>query len=66
MMPVRLKGKAMFNKLRNLVKNSTFLLFMNIIIVETVVTATFVYLNQVPSETILSSNLREILLIFEG
>ena len=56
----------MFNKLRNLVKNSTFLLFMNIIIVETVVTATFVYLNQVPSETILSSNLREILLIFEG
>ena len=65
-MPIPLKGNAMFNKLSNLVKNSTFLLFMNIIIIETVVTATLVYLNQVPSETILSSNLKEILLVFEG
>jgi hypothetical protein len=56
----------MFNKLSDLVKNSTFLLFMNIVIAETVITATFVYFNQVPSEDILSSNLREIVLIFEG
>ena len=56
----------MFSKFKKLAKNSTFLLFMNIVIAETVVTATFVYFNQVPSETILSSNLVEIVRIFEG
>jgi len=56
----------MFDRLKNLLKNSTFLMFMNIVIAETVLTATFVYFNQVPSETLLSTNLTEILLIFEG
>jgi hypothetical protein len=61
-----MKGDVMFNKLSKLVKNSTFLFFMNIVFAETVVTATFVYFNQVPSEAILSTNLTEILLVFEG
>ena len=56
----------MFGKLKKLVTNSTFLLFMNIVIAETVVTATVIYFYQVPSDTILSTNLKEILLIFEG
>ena len=60
------KGSKMFNKLKKLLKNSTFLLFMNIAVAETVIAATFIYLNQVPSETILSTNLSEILMIFEG
>ncbi|WP_455210028.1 hypothetical protein [Kaarinaea lacus] len=56
----------MFDKFKKLVTNSTFLLFMNIVIAETVVTATFVYFNQVPSDTILSTNLKEVILVFEG
>lgn len=52
--------------LKQLVRNSTFLLFMNIVVAETIITATFVYFNQVPSDAILTSNLTEILLIFEG
>lgn len=56
----------MLNSLKKLLKNSTFLMFMNIVIAETVLTATFVYFNQVPSEDILSTNLVEVIRIFEG
>ena len=56
----------MLSKLKKILENSTFLLFMNIVIAETVIAATFIYFNQTPSDTILSTNLKEILLIFEG
>ena len=56
----------MLDKLKKLLVNSTFLLFMNIVVAETVITATFVYFNQVPSQSILSTNLKEVLMIFEG
>jgi len=56
----------MLNLLKKLLKNSTFLMFMNIVIAETVITATFVYLNQMPSEAILSTNLVEVIKVFEG
>ncbi|WP_455203030.1 hypothetical protein [Kaarinaea lacus] len=56
----------MLSKLKKILENSTFLLFMNIVVAETVIAATFIYFNQVPSDTILSTNLREVLLIFEG
>jgi hypothetical protein len=39
---------------------------MNIVIAETVITATFVYFNQVPSDAIMSTNLVEVIKIFEG
>lgn len=56
----------MLNKLVEILRNETFLLFMNMVIAETIITATFVYFNQVPSDEILSSNLMEVILIFEG
>ena len=56
----------MINKLNKILVNSTFLLFMNIVIAETVITATLVYFNQVPSEEILDTNLKEVVMIFEG
>lgn len=56
----------MFNKFKKILKNSTFILFMNIVVAETVLTATFVYFNQTPSEEILMTNLTEVLMIFEG
>ena len=56
----------MLNFVKKLLKNSTFLMFMNIVIAETVIAATFIYFNQVPSEAILSTNLVEVVKIFEG
>ena len=56
----------MRNLFKKLLKNTTFLMFMNIVIAETVITATFVYFNQVPSEGILSTNLVEVIKVFEG
>jgi hypothetical protein len=60
------KGLEMLNQLKKLLKNTTFLMFMNIVIAETVITATFVYFNQVPSDAIMSTNLVEVIKIFEG
>ena len=60
------KGLEMLNLFKKLLKNTTFLMFMNIVIAETVITATFVYFNQVPSEGILSTNLVEVIKVFEG
>jgi hypothetical protein len=56
----------MFKKFKKILENETFLLFMNIVIAETIITATFVYFNQVPSDAILAGNLQEIILIFEA
>lgn len=56
----------MFKKLSKIVESETFLLFLNIVIAETIITAVFVYFNQVPSEEILASNLMEIIKIFEA
>jgi len=56
----------MVENMKKLLKNSTFLMFMHIVVAETVLTAAFIYFAQVPSDIILSTNLTEILLIFEG
>ena len=55
----------MFNKLKKILENETFVLFMNIVLAETIITAVFVFFNQVPSDAILASNLKEVILIFE-
>ena len=56
----------MLTQLKKLLKNTTFLMFMNIVIAETALTAVLVYFNPVPSEAIMSSNLVEVIRIFEG
>lgn len=56
----------MYDILKKVLGNETFLLFMNIVIAETIITSIFVFFNQVPSDAILSSNLVEIIKIFES
>ena len=56
----------MLHHFKKLATNSTFLVFMNMVIMESVITATLVYFNQVPSDAILSTNLVEVINIFEG
>jgi len=56
----------MFERLKEILESETFITFFNIVMAETIITATFIFFNQVPSEEILSSNLMEIILIFEA
>ena len=56
----------MFNKLKKILESETFMLFMNIVLAETIITATFIFFNQVPSDAILASNLTEVIQIFEA
>jgi len=52
--------------LSNLLKNELFLLLVNGVIVHTAFVAVVLTTMTVPPEAILDSNLKEILLIFEG
>lgn len=55
----------MKQKLRNLLKNSLFLLLMQAVVAHTAMTAVILATLQVPHEAILDSGLDEIILVFE-
>ncbi len=56
----------MLNKLNALLNNQTLLLFLGVVVSETIFTAMLMYFYQVPSDAILNSSLVEVLKIFEG
>lgn len=57
----------MLEKLENLARNETLLLFMNLVFAEIAITAVIASVVPLPSaDLVLATNMTEVLLIFEG
>jgi hypothetical protein len=62
----RKEGGIMQQRIKSLITNDLFLLFLNGVLAHTCFVALVIYVMQVPPEVILDSGLKEILMVFEG